>query len=139
LIKVSSNINIALLDGVVSILLKTFEFAVVTIIVQFWLEQDLGGSESLIADKNLSTIGELIILLASVALFGFLHSCIIVVNNITHFFFDILHNLDFSIGCERVTALVEDLLKVRGDVSTREVNSLNGMWNSVTLIDWDSM
>jgi len=139
LIKVSSNINITFLDGVVSILLKTFEFAVVTIIVQFWLEQDLGGSESLISDKDLSTIRELIILLASVALFGFLHSGIIIINNITHFFFDILNDLNFSIGCERVTTLVKNLLKVRSDVSTREVNSLNGMWNSVTLIDWDGM
>jgi len=103
------------------------------------LEQDLGGSESLVADKDLSTIRELIILFASVALFGFLHSSIIIIDNIAHFFFDILHNLDFSVGCERVTALVKDFLKVRGDVSTREVNSLNGMWNSVTFIDWDGV
>jgi len=66
-------------------------------------------------------------------------SGLIVVNNITHFFFDVLNDFDFCICGEAITSLIQDLLEVLGDVITSQMNSLNGMRYGVTLVDWDGM
>ena len=71
--------------------------------------------------------------------FGLSFSGFIVVNNIAHFFLDVLDNFDFCVSGEAITSLVQDLLEVFSDVITSQVDSLNGMRYSVTFIDWHGM
>ena len=72
-------------------------------------------------------------------LFSFILGGFVVVHNIAHFFFDIFYDFNFGIGCETVTSLIKDFLQIGSDVSTSQVNSLNGMWDSITLVDWHSV
>jgi len=72
-------------------------------------------------------------------LFGLVLGSLIVVHNIAHFFLDIFYDFNFGVSGEAVPSLIEDFLQVGGDVSTSQVDSLNGMWDGVTFIDWNSV
>jgi len=104
-----------------------------------WGEKNLSSSESLISDKNLSSIREFIILFASVIFLSLLFGGLIVVNNIAHFFLNVLNDFDFSVCGKAIASLIQDFLEVSGDVSTGQVNSLNGVRYSITFIDWNSV
>jgi len=133
--KVFSYINITFLDGIIAVFMDTLEWVILTSSF-LWCEKDFGGSESLIADQDFSSIWKFVVLFTGMWLFSFVLSGFIVVHNIAHFFLDIFYDFDFSIGCEAIAPLVENLLQVSGDISTCQVDSLDCMWDSITFIDW---
>lgn len=104
-----------------------------------WGKENFGGSESLISDKDLSTIWKLIILFTCVIFLGFKLGLLVVVDNVAHFFLDVLNDFDFSVGGKAIASLVQDFLEVSGDVSTSQMNSLNSVRYGITLINWDSV
>jgi len=105
----------------------------------FWGEKDLCGSESLITNQDFSSIRKFVVLLAGMGLFGFVLGGFVIIYNVTHFFLDIFYDFNFGISGEAVSSLIKDFLEVGGDVSTSEVDSLNGMWDGITFIDWHSV
>lgn len=104
-----------------------------------WVEHYFGSSESLIANQDFSSIWQLIVLFTLVRLLSFFEGVVVVVNYIAHFLFDVTHNLQLSVSCERVASFVEDLLEILSDVSSCQVDSLDCVGNSVALVDWNSM
>ena len=133
--KVLADVLIALLHGVVTVFVDSLKVEAGLLGVEHYF----GGSEALIADQNLSAIGEFVVLLTSVGVFGILDSSVEVVDNITHLLLDVSHDLKLSVGSERIATLVEDLLQVSSDVSTSKVNSLDCVGDSITLINRDGV
>lgn len=71
-----------------------------------WGEENFSCSESFISDKNLSTIREFIILFASVIFLSLLFGSLIVVNNIAHFFLNVLNDFDFCVCGKAIASLI---------------------------------
>ena len=84
----------------------------------FWAEKNLSGLESLGTDKDFPAIGELVILLASMALLSLSLSSLEVIDNVAHFFLDVLDDFELGISSEAETLLVQNLLQIGGDVSS---------------------
>ena len=104
-----------------------------------WLEEYLGSSESLTSDQNLPAIRQLVVLLACMTFLSILLSGFIIVDDKAHFLLDVLNDLNFCICGETVASIVQDLLKVFGDVPTSEVNPLNSVGDSIPFIYWHSV
>lgn len=101
-----------------------------------WLEEYLGSSEPLTSDQNLPAIRQLIVLLASMTFLSIFLSGLIIIYDKAHFLLDILNDLNFCVCRETVASVIQDLLKVFGDVSTSEMNPLNSMGDGITFIYW---
>jgi len=71
-----------------------------------WGEKNFSSSESLISDKNLSSIREFIILFASVIFLSLLFGSLIVVNNIAHFFLNVFNDFDFCVCGKAIASLI---------------------------------
>jgi hypothetical protein len=74
-----------------------------------------------------------------VRFFGSFLLTLVVDNYLTHFLLDVLYNLEFSISLELETLLIQYFAQVLSDIPTSDINALNGMRNSVTFINGDSM
>ena len=61
------------------------------------------------------------------ALLGFLHGGIKVLDGVAHFLLNILHNLVLSGGGKAVASVGEDFTEVLSQVSTGKVDPLDGM------------
>ena len=83
-----------------------------------WMEHYLSSSEPLVSNQDLSAIWELVVLLAGMGCLGLLDGLVEVVDDVAHLFLDVSDDFQLSIGCERVTSLVQDLLKIIGNIST---------------------
>merc|ERR1712226_1370618 len=70
---------------------------------------------------------------------GSLHFCVVVQCNVRQFFLDIAHYLTLGSGGEGVPTLCQDLHHVLCQVPTRQVQSKDGMWQSIPLIDGHSV
>ena len=60
-----------------------------------------------------------------------------VVDNVAHFFIDVLDNFNFGVGGKTEALVIQDLLQIGGDVSSGQVDSLDSVGNSVSLVDWN--
>ena len=103
------------------------------------VEHYLGCSEPFVADQDLSSIWELVVLLARVRCLCLLDGLVKVIDDVAHLLLDVSDDLELGVCGERVASLVQDLLEVFSDVITSQVDSLNGMRYSVTFIDWHGM
>lgn len=133
--EVLSNVLIAFLNRVVAVLMDTFKVKSSLLGVEHYFS----SSESLVTNEDLSAVREFIVLFASMAILSIFNSGVKVVDDIAHLLLDVSDDFELSVGCETVTTLVEDLLKVGGDVSTGQVDALNSMRNGITLVDRYSM
>lgn len=104
-----------------------------------WLEEYLSCSESLTSDEDLSTIRQLVVLLASVTLLSILLGSLVVIDDQAHFLLNILDDLNFRIGRKTIASIVQDLLEVFCDVATGQVNPLNCVGDGVALVYWHSV
>merc|ERR1712174_61604 len=59
--------------------------------------------------------------------------------NIAELLLDVTDNLTLSGGGERVASLGEDLHQVVGELTSSEVKTDDGVWESITLVDGDSV
>merc|ERR1712099_31759 len=132
-IEILPDVNIALHDGVVGGLVDTAGFHS----EEGRLEEGLGGKEPLVANGDDLTVGKLIGLLEGGGGSSGSHLLLKVKGNIAELFLDVTDNLTLSGGGERVTTLSEDLHEVVGELTASQVQTKDGVGESITLIDGD--
>merc|ERR1712079_26497 len=93
--------------------------------------------ESLIANGDNLTVGKLIGLLQGGGGSSSSHFLLKVKGNIAKLFLDVTDNLTLSSGGERVTTLSEDLHEVVGELTASQVQTEDGVGESITFIDGD--
>merc|ERR1712165_110125 len=101
------------------------------------LEEGLRGTEPLIANGDDLAIRQLIGLLQRGGGSGGGHLLLEVKGDIAELLLDVTDNLTLSSGGERVTALSEDLHEVVGELTASQIQTEDGMGESITLIDGD--
>merc|ERR1712026_264148 len=99
--------------------------------------QLFGGTEPLVANGDDLTVGKLIGLLKGGGGSSGGHLLLEVKGNIAELFLDVTDNLALSGGGERVTTLSEDLHEVVGELTASQVQTKDGVGESITLIDGD--
>merc|ERR1719486_316899 len=132
-VQVLPDVNIALHDGVVGGLVDTAGFHS----EEGRLEEGFGGTEPLVANGDDLTVGKLIGLLEGGGGSSGGHLLLEVKGNIAELFLDVTDNLALSGGGERVTTLSEDLHEVVGELTASQVQTKDGVGESITLIDGD--
>merc|ERR1711955_114589 len=132
-VQVLPDVNIALHDGVVGGLMDTAGFHS----EEGRLEEGFGGTEPLVANGDDLTVGKLIGLLEGGGSSSGGHLLLEVKGNIAELFLDVTDNLALSGGGERVTTLSEDLHEVVGELTASQVQTKDGVGESITLIDGD--
>merc|ERR1719168_580603 len=93
--------------------------------------------EPLVANGDDLTVGKLIGLLEGGGGSSGGHLLLEVKGNIAELFLDVTDNLALSGGGERVTTLSEDLHEVVGELTASQVQTKDGVGESITLIDGD--
>merc|ERR1719323_63525 len=134
-VQVLPDVNIALHDGVVGGLMDTAGFHT----QERGLEEGLRGTEPLIANGDDLTVGKLIGFLQGGGGSGGGHFLLEVKGNIAELLLDVTDNLALSSGGERVTTLSEDLHEVVGELTASQVQTEDGMGESITFIDGDGV
>merc|ERR1712099_212075 len=132
-IEILPDVNIALHDGVVGGLVDTAGFHS----EEGRLEEGFRGTEPLVANGDDLTVGKLIGLLKGGGGSSGGHLLLEVKGNIAELFLDVTDNLALSGGGERVTTLSEDLHEVVGELTASQVQTKDGVGESITLIDGD--
>merc|ERR1711863_150472 len=102
-----------------------------------WLEEGFWGTETFVANGDDLSIGQFIGLLQGGGGSSSGHLLLEVKGNIAEFFLDVTDNLTLSGGSERVTTLSEDLHEVVGELTASQVQTKDGMGESITFIDGD--
>jgi len=134
-VQILTDVNIALHDGVVGGLMDTAGFHT----QERGLEEGLRGTEPLIANGDDLAIGQLIGLLQGGGGSGGGHFLLEVKGNIAELLLDVTDNLTLSSGGERVAPLGEDLHEVVGELTSSQVQTEDGVGESITFIDGDGV
>merc|ERR1719249_631664 len=103
------------------------------------LEESLWAAETLIANGDDLTVGKFIGLLKGGGGSSSGHLPLEVKGNIAQLLLDVTDNLSLGSGGERVTSLSEDLHQVVGEFTSSEVKTEDGVGESITFIDGDSV
>merc|ERR1712107_767045 len=130
-VQVLPDVNIALHYGVVGGLVDTAGFHS----EEGRLEEGLRGTEPLVANGDNLAVGKLIGLLKGGGGSGGGHFLLEVKGNIAELFLDVTDNFTLSGGGERVTTLSEDIHEVDGELTASQVQTENGVGESITFID----
>ena len=104
-----------------------------------WLEESLWATESLVSDGDDLTVGQFIALLEAGAGSSGLHLLLKVKSNVAELLLDVTDNLTFGGGGEGVATLGEDLHEVVSQITTSQVQTEDGVGESVTLVDGDGV
>merc|ERR1719295_668433 len=104
-----------------------------------WLEESLWAAETLIANGDDLTVGKLIRLLKGSGGSSSGHLLLKVKGNIAQLLLDVTDNLSLGSGGERVTSLSEDLHQVVSKFTASKVKTEDGVGQSITFIDGDSV
>merc|ERR1712018_160243 len=104
-----------------------------------WLEEGFWGTETFIANGDNLAIGQFIGFLQGGGGSGGCHFLFEVKGNIAELLLDVTDNLTLSSGGERVASLGKDLHEVVGKLTSSKVKTNNGVWESITFIDWDTV
>merc|ERR1719486_536697 len=132
-VQVLPDVNIALHDGVVGGLVDSAGFHS----QEGRLEEGLRGTETLVANGDDLTVGKLIGLLEGGGGSSGGHLLFEVKSDIAKLLLDVTDNLTLSGGGERVTTLSEDLHEVVGELTASQVQTEDGVGESITFIDGD--
>merc|ERR1712066_860677 len=103
------------------------------------LEESLGAAETLVADGDDLAVGKLIGLLEGGGGSGGGHLLLEVKSDVAELLLDVTDNLALSGGGEGVATLGEDLHQVVGELAASQVKTDNGVGESVTLVDGDTV
>merc|ERR1719233_2704855 len=134
-IKILTDVNIALHDGVVGGLMDAAGFHS----EEGRLEESLWAAETLIANSDDLAVGKFIRLLKGGGGSSSGHLLLEVKGNIAELFLDVTGNLTLSCGGEGVATLSQDLHEVVGELTTSQVKTDNSMGEGITFIDWDTV
>merc|ERR1719325_89526 len=102
-----------------------------------WLEESLWAAETFIANGDNLAVGKFIRLLKGGGGSSSGHLLLEVKGNIAELLLDVTDNLTLSGGGERVSTLSEDLHEVVGELTASQVQTEDGMGESITFIDGD--
>merc|ERR1711951_28058 len=103
------------------------------------LEESLGAPEPLITDGDDLTVGQLIRLLQGGGGSSSGHFLLEVQGDIAELLLDVTDDLALSSGGEGVATLSEDLHQVVGELTASQVKTNNGVGESITFIDGDTV
>merc|ERR1719460_1967479 len=103
------------------------------------LEEHLRAAEALAANSNYIAIGKLVCFLLVRTFAGRLHFCVEVKSNVAELLLDITHDLTLSCCGEGVATLCENLHEIFCEVTASEVQTKDGMWQSISFINWHSV
>merc|ERR1711921_26558 len=134
-VQVLPDVNIALHDGVEGGLVDTTGLHS----QEGWLEESLRAPEPLVTDGDDLTIGQLIGLLQGSGSSSSGHLLLEVEGDVAEFLLDVPDNLPLGSGGEGVATLSEDLHQVVGELTSSQVQTDDGVRESVTFIDGDTM
>merc|ERR1719342_112494 len=104
-----------------------------------WLEESLGAAETLVSDGDHLTVGKLIGLLKGGGGSSCGHLLLKVKGNIAELLLDVTDNLTLGSGGEAVSSLGKDLHEIVGELTSSKVKTDDGVWESITLIDGDTV
>merc|ERR1712045_133816 len=134
-VQVLPDVNIALHDGVVDSLVDTAGLHS----KEGRLEEGLGAPESLVTDGDDLAVGKLVGLLEGGGGSSSGHFLLEVKGDIAELLLDVTDNLALSGGGEGVASLGKDLHQVVSEVTASKVETEDGVGESITLIDGDSV
>merc|ERR1712044_37433 len=134
-VQVLPDVNIALHDGVVGGLVDTAGLHA----KEGRLEEGLRGTEPLVANGDDLAIGQLVGLLQGGGGGSGGHLLLEVKSDIAELLLDVTDNLTLGGGGEGVSPLGEDLHEVVGELTTSKVKTDNGVGESITLVDGDTV
>merc|ERR1719438_208776 len=103
------------------------------------LEESPRAAETLIANGDNLAVGKLVGLLEGGGGSGSGHLLLEVKSDIAELLLDVTDNLALSSGGEGVAPLGEDLHQVVGELTASQVKTDNGVGESVTLVDGDTV
>jgi len=132
-IKIFSDINIALHDGVVGGFVDTGGFHT----NEGWLEEGLWASESFVTDGDDLTVWEFVGFFQGGGRSGGGHFLLEVEGDVAEFFLDVSDDFSFGGGDKRVTSFSQDLHQVVGQVSAGQVQSHDSVGEGITFEDGD--
>merc|ERR1712110_167580 len=104
-----------------------------------WLEEGFWGTETFIANGDNLAIGQFIGFLQGGGGSGSCHFLFEVKGNIAKFLLDVTDNFTLGSGGERVASLGEDLHEVVGELTASQVQTEDGVGESITFIDGDGV
>ncbi|TRY75422.1 hypothetical protein TCAL_16795 [Tigriopus californicus] len=130
-VQVLTDVHVALHDRVVGGLVDAAGFHA----QERGLEEGLGGAEALVADGDDLAVGQLVGLLQGGGGGGRGHFLLKVQGHVAELLLDVAHDLALGGGGERVPTLGQDLHEVVGELATGQVQTEDGVGQSVTLID----
>ncbi len=134
-VEILANINVALVDGLEDGAVDTLELKT----NEGRLEEELRAAETLVADGDDVAIGKLVRLLALVGALGLGQLSLVVLSDVGETLLDVTDNLTLGGGGEGVATLGEDLDHVVSEVTAGKVETLDGVGESITLIDGDGV
>merc|ERR1711973_208722 len=134
-IQVLPDVNIALHDGVVCGLMETTGLHS----EEGRLEESLGAPEPLVSDGDDLAVGQLIRLLQGSGGSSSGHLLLEVQGDIAELLLDVSDDLALGGGGEGVATLSEDLHQVVGELTASQVKTNNGVGESITFIDGDTV
>ena len=134
-VEVLPDVNITLHDGVVHGLVDATGLHA----KEGRLEEGLRAAEPLIANGDDLAVRKLIGLLKGGGSSSSGHLLFKVKSNIAELLLDVTDNLPLGSGGERVASLSEDLHQVVSEVTASQVQTEDGVGQSITLIDGDSV
>merc|ERR1712130_1031165 len=103
------------------------------------LEEGLGAPEPLVADGNDLAVGKLVGLLEGGGGSSGGHLLLEVQGDVAELLLDVTDNLALGGGGEGVATLGEDLHQVVGELTASQVKTDDGVGESVTLVDGDTV
>merc|ERR1712027_220121 len=134
-VQVLPDVNIALHDGVVDSLVDSAGLHS----EEGRLEEGLGAPEPLVSNGDDLAVGKLIGLLEGAGGSGGGHLLLEVKGDVAELLFDVPDNLPLGGGGEGVSPLGEDLHQVVSEVTAGKVEPEDGVGESISLIDGDSV
>merc|ERR1712226_926982 len=134
-VQVLPDVNVALHDGVVGGLVDAAGLHA----QEAGLGEGLGAPEPLVADGDHLAVGKLVGLLQGSGGGGSGHLLLKVQGDVAQLLLDVTDNLALSSGGEGVSPLGEDLHQVVGELTASQVQTDNGVGESVTLVDGDAV
>jgi len=132
-VKILTDVNVALHDGVVGGLVDTSSFHT----EEGWLEEGFWATESFVSDGDDLSIWQFVALFEGGGGGGGGHLGFEVQGDVAKLFLDISDDFTFSGGDEGVSSFSKDLHEVVSKISTGQVHTGNGVGKGVTFIDWD--
>merc|ERR1711911_76611 len=134
-VQVLPDVNVALHDGVVGRLVDAAGLHS----QEAGLEEGLGAPEPLVAEGDDLAVGKLVGLLQGGGGGGSGHLLLEVEGDVAELLLDVTDNLALGGGGEGVAPLGEDLHQVVGELTASQVKTNNGVGESVTLVDGDTV